>query len=148
METQTNKELLNNMIPGISPDLFSHVFIPPAAGETPSTEQNKLITSHDLLILSVAMYFHQVVIKSWAMFSESTEETAEKNTQDQRAREVRHGQVEAMRLEGQRRQIEVLRDTPTDDIQFPDAVKRQAGKFRFVEGMYTGDSDRHLNLPV
>lgn len=136
-------------VPGISHQLFASVFISSAA-QAPGSSSIPQVTADDLFVAAMSMYLntlHNVVMQSWRQFSEATQATAENNAQEHRSREVRRTQEEASRLEGQRRQI-ALNDTPTDDLLFPDAVRRQAGKLRYHQGMHTGDSDRHLNLPV
>ena len=123
-------------VPGISPQLLASVFIPStvqAQGVVPAKQAD------ELFILSMASYLstlHSMVMQSWQQFSEATEALVEENA---KAHSVQA--QEASRLAGQTRQIEALHDSPTEAVHETD-------KFRFHQGMHTGDSDRHLNLPV
>ncbi len=128
-------------VPGISPHLLAAVFISntvQAQGIAPAKHTD------DLFILTMATYLntlHSMVMQSWQQFSEATEVLSEQNAHAHRVQEANHRRQEASRLAGQERQIEALHDSPTEAVHETD-------KFRFHQGMHTGDSDRHLNLPV
>jgi hypothetical protein len=66
----------------------------------------------ELYVAVIAFYLsklHQIVMQSWRRFAQTTQATAEANSHVHRSRTIRYQQDEATRLEGTRRQIEILR---------------------------------------
>jgi hypothetical protein len=89
---------------------------------------------------------HTVIMESWHRFREAQKSIAQESDHNHRVREKRKSEEEAIRLEGQRRQID-LSHVARNSVLLQYAC-RQANNCSYFDGSYLNDTSRHLNFAI
>src|ERR1700733_13096707 len=122
--------------------MLSILISPPVEIQRVGHSFGRNIKTDELFVPIMAFYLaqlHQLVMECWHRFAENQKEIAKANENNHRAHERKQSTEEAMRIEGQRRQSEVLED----DV----FILLQARGFRYFEGVhFDGDSYLHHHL--